>query len=102
MRAHKEGREEECERKDAGVVCMIGTQSANAFSVDHKNINRFAVFALAGDGLSPYPKALCACCRAANQTTSGTLRAQLAALTINGRSDGKTISSVQQNSVHQK
>ena len=89
---HEEGGQEQREREDAGVVCMIGTQSADAFSVDYKNIDRFSVFALAGDGLRPYPQALGARCTNAEQTA---LRASQAALTIDGRPHGETISPVQ-------
>ncbi len=95
MRVHEEGGEQQRQREDARVVGMIGAQSADAFSVDYKNVDRFAVFALAGDGLRPYPEALSARCRNAEQTACGALRASQAALTIDGRPHGETISPVQ-------
>ncbi len=92
---HEEGGEQQREREDAGVVGMIGTQGADAFSVDYKNVDRFSVFALAGYGLRPYPEALSACCTNAEQTACGALRVSRAALTIDGRPHGETISPVQ-------
>ena len=107
---HEEGGQQQRQREDSRVVCVVGRQGADALGVNDEDVDGFAVLSLAGDDLGPYPKAFGARCSGKMSVSHGMshqYRRQQhhhssCSLTSDSWPHSKAVAAVQQDTVHQE